>query len=645
MLRRCCVVLFLLVLPASSLAVEQPFYALCYHEVREDTLDRGGPDRFAVSTDKLITHFTWLRAHGYHPIGVEDLIAARDGRKPLPAKPVLLTFDDGYASVYTHVYPLLKLFRYPALVALVGSWLEIGPEAQVPYGDERLPRSRFLSWDQIRELQSSGLVEFASHTHDLHQGVLGNPQGNLLPAAGARIYDPETRRYETDAQYRQRIRADLKTNSDLMARELGKRPRVLVWPYGRYNQVAVDLARTEGMPITFTTAEDSLPHVHGLAAAGRFLIDADAPIADLVDRIFAPQTRKPPLRVAQVDLDYLYDLDPAQRERNLGLLLDRIKAMQISTVFLQAFADPDGDGTASALYFPNRHLPMRADLFNRVAWQLHTRARVSVYAWMPVLAFDLRDAARQRRLQVRSDSGDKPSDYRRLSPFHSETRTIVGEIYEDLAAHGIFDGLLFHDDAYLSDHEDAHPAALNFYETRGLPRAIAEIRADPIALRRWTRLKTRALIDFTRALADRVRVYQPQIKTARNLYAQVVQAPESESWFAQSLPEFVQSYDFTALMAMPYMEGADSPDAWLGQLLDRVAALPGGLDKTIFELQSRDWRNNRDIPTATLVSQMEMLLHKGGQHIGYYPEDFIRNHPALPAFMRGISRNDYPFLP
>ena len=45
------------------------------------------------------------------------------------------------------------------------------------------------------------------------------------------------------------------------------------------------------------------------------------------------------------------------------------------------------DGVAEALYFPKRHLPMRADLFNRVAWQLMARAGVKVFAWMPVLAF------------------------------------------------------------------------------------------------------------------------------------------------------------------------------------------------------------------------------------------------------------------
>ena len=48
-----------------------------------------------------------------------------------------------------------------------------------------------------------------------------------------------------------------------------------------------------------------------------------------------------------------------------------------------------GGKIADALYFPNQVLPVRADLFSRVAWQLRTRARVQVYAWMPVLAFRL----------------------------------------------------------------------------------------------------------------------------------------------------------------------------------------------------------------------------------------------------------------
>ena len=61
--------------------------------------------------------------------------------------------------------------------------------------------------------------------------------------------------------------------------------------------------------------------------------------------------------------------------------------MQPKSVYLQAYADPKGTGVAESVYFPNRHLPMRSDLFSRAAWQLNTRANVQVYAWMPVLAF------------------------------------------------------------------------------------------------------------------------------------------------------------------------------------------------------------------------------------------------------------------
>lgn len=107
------------------------------------------------------------------------------------------------------------------------------------------------------------------------------------------------------------------------------------------------------------------------------------------------------LRAIQIDLDYVYDPDPTQLARNLDILVQRVKDIGPSHVFLQAFADPDGDGAADALYFPNRHLPMRADLFGRVAWRLRTRAGVRVFAWLPVLGFHLPDAQQQAALQIR----------------------------------------------------------------------------------------------------------------------------------------------------------------------------------------------------------------------------------------------------
>lgn len=90
-----------------------------------------------------------------------------------------------------------------------------------------------------------------------------------------------------------------------------------------------------------------------------------------------------------IDLDYVYDENHQQMDRNIDVLIQRVKDMQISTVYLQAFADPDGDGLVKEVWFPNRLLPMKADIFSRVAWQLRTRSGVNIYAWMPVLSWDL----------------------------------------------------------------------------------------------------------------------------------------------------------------------------------------------------------------------------------------------------------------
>lgn len=620
------------------------FQVFCYHDVRDDVVDDIDPDPIATATTRLVQHFGWLREHGYRPVSVDDILAARDGRKPLPANAVLLTFDDGYQSFYTRVYPVLQAFRYPAVLALVGSWLDLPVGGTVSYGDEKYPRSHFLTTAQIREMHDSGLVEIASHSYDLHHGVLGNPQGNQQPAAVTRIYDPLTHRYEDEAAYSERIRADLDRNSQFIESIIGKRPRVMVWPYGAYSRIGGRIADSLGMPVAFTL-RDGIASAADLGAVPRYLIEGNSPLPDLV---WTLQNRPDDTaqRVAHVDLDYLYDENENQQAHNFDILLERIKSLQINTVYLQAFADPDGDGTADALYFPSRHLPMRADLFNRVAWQLRTRAGVQVYAWMPVLAFDLKGMHSPVELRVQSEAGDDSAAnaYRRLSPFNPDSRRIVREIYADLAAHASFAGLLFHDDALLSDHEDISPVALKVYrEQWKLPATTAAIRADAPSAQRWAQLKTRYLIDFTRELTDVVREMRPDIKTARNLYASVVMDPASEAWFAQSLPAFANSYDFVALMAMPRMEQAVDPEQWMRDLIARVD--PVSRRKTVFELQARDWRTEQPVSTDELVEQMRMLSDAGVRHFGYYPDDFVSGNPELGKVFPAMSLSTYPYPP
>jgi biofilm PGA synthesis lipoprotein PgaB len=664
-----CVMAVILALLAPRVSATEPaarnFIALAYHNVEDSDPDQ----RFVgVSTDKLIAQLSWLQRNGYQPVSIDDLLAARDGRKPLPDKAVLLTFDDGYESFYTRVFPILKAFRFPAVLAVVGAWLENGPDSSVSYsadkaapkplgdasvqfGDLKVKRDLFLTWDQIREIAASGLVEIASHSYAAHHGTIANPQGNSEPDVTTRLFNPFTGKYETDEDERRRLNSDSAKMARKIESETGMRPRVMVWPYGETNELAISVAAANGMPITFTLV-DGAATLDKLSAVPRHLINPDPNLGEFVTEL-RTFTDVSPVRVVQIDLDAVYDPDPVQQERNLDVLVQRIYTMQISTVFLQAFADPNGTGLAKEVYFPNRVLPMRADLFNRVSWQLRTRARVQVYAWMPVLSFDFGDSVapvlawNPKTGMVERD----PKAYRRVSPFDAEARRKILMLYEDLARNAPFEGLLFHDDALLSDYEDASPPALAAYAAAGLPNSIAAIRADPDAMRRWTRFKTDALIEFTGELTARAKLYRSPLLTARSLYALPVLDPGSAEWFAQDLDRFLGSYDYAALMAMPAMENvpAGESESWLRRLVAAVASRPQGLKHTIFELQTVDWRHpapaGEDMITSdTVARQMRLLLSLGALNFGYYPDDFIAGYPDQRGLHGIFSLESYPYL-
>ena len=596
---------------------------IAYHDVEDRDPDQAV---VAVRTERMIEQLAWLRENGYKPVTVDQIMAARKGGPELPAKAILLSFDDGYSSFYTRVLPVLRAYNWHALLAPVGVWIDTPLNQPVDFAGAPRARSDFLTWDQIREISQSGLVEIAAHTDANHKGILANPQGNLQPAAATRRYDPLTKRYESEAEFQARIRTDVNNISEKIRKVTGKRPRVWVWPYGAASGTALKIVGDNGYELALTL-EDGLSAFASLQEGPRFLLNGDPDTSRFAAAISSVEEAEL-MRVAHVDLDYVYDADPQQMDANLGKLVQRIADLRITTVFLQAYADPEGDGLVKSLYFPNRHLPVRADLFNRVAWQLRTRAKVEVFAWMPVLSFDL--AASLPRVQRWSADGAPAVDaeqYRRLSPFDPTVRQQIGEIYEDLARHANFFGVLYHDDALLSDFEDASPAALAAYRAAGLPGDIALLRGDEDTLQRWTRFKSRYLIDFTNELTAKVRAIRgPQVKTARNMYAQPIINPYSETWFAQNLDDFLASYDWTAPMAMPFMEGVEQAQA----------GLLGAFDK---------------LPHAGVAARrIDVELQDGGRggfqanaHRMETEQDFGRRHvPIIPAPASGPARWPWP---
>ena len=638
--------LALLIIPCASPALaaehaEPSLTIISYHEIVEpkDALIPA----YAVAPTMFVRHIDWLRNNGFHFVSVDQVIAARRGERPLPPKAVLLTFDDAYQSVATNAWPMLQMLRIPSVHAVVTGWQE--ETHSVNFDGKSVPRTAFMSWEQLRSMQKTGLVEIASHSHDLHRGIVGNPQNNLQPATTTRAFDPVARRYETESSYARRVTDDLKRSSALIAQRVGKGPRVIVWPYGKYNVVAEEAAHAAGMILGLTLDDGGNPPEVPPLRLRRVLVESSMDIGDLryaINIRNAGLTENDrPQKIAHVDLDFIYDEDPQQQERNLDHLLDRLTWLGVNTVYLQAFSDPDANGSAAQVYFPNRHIPVRADLFSRVAWQIRTRTPVRrVYAWMPLLAWELPQGHPVAGHTVKALAGTSLASvnmgYLRLSPFSADARKVIKDIFEDLSRYSFFDGIIYHDDITLSDFEDDSAFARTAYRAWGLPDSVSDIRKNDDLVGRWTILKINYLDELARETSDLVRLEKPALFTARNLYAQVALNPRSETWYSQALENSIRHYDFTAIMAMPYMEGAVDPLQFQRDLFAAVERFPEGRRKVVFELQSVDWRHDqRPIPTEELVRSIELLYGLGALHVGYYPDMMFESHPD-PARMRRV---------
>lgn len=360
----------------------QRFVSIAFHDVgdRVDELDTDG-----VTTRILAQFFDWLKGTGWTAISLDDVAAASRGTRPLPDKSILISFDDGYRSLYTEVFPLLQIYRYPVVAALVGSWMEARPDGTVQYGDRIVPRSKFVSWAEAREMQASGLVEFASHSYNLHRGVQANPQGNMVPAAITWRYDPATQRYETDAQYRARIRADLQRSRQQIAANLGRPPRAIVWPFGRYSGPA--LAEAKAVGFTFAlTLEPEPAYTSEIFAIHRYFPSLNPTLADLARNLRFDPDYPATRRVACLSLDALAaaGAGPAE-DAELGKTIEGLRSLGANIVVMDAFAGPLQSGAPLGdVYFPNSQRPMRADLLSRAVWQIRTRGGADVFLRLPV---------------------------------------------------------------------------------------------------------------------------------------------------------------------------------------------------------------------------------------------------------------------
>jgi peptidoglycan/xylan/chitin deacetylase (PgdA/CDA1 family) len=149
----------------TSIRTGTPIPILGYHSVGD--LPRDGTMRWSVSPGDFEEQMAVIAERGLQALTVARYAAALRGEAALPQKPVLVTFDDGFADLATTALPVLQRYRLVATAFLVSAWVG----ARSPHADP------VLDWEQVHELRAHG-IQIGSHGHS-HRAL------DCLPAADA----------------------------------------------------------------------------------------------------------------------------------------------------------------------------------------------------------------------------------------------------------------------------------------------------------------------------------------------------------------------------------------------------------------------------------------------------------------------------
>jgi peptidoglycan/xylan/chitin deacetylase (PgdA/CDA1 family) len=135
------------VVPPGRPAVRVPILMYHYIRVNPDPRDRLGFN-LSVTPADFAQQMDWLAANGFHPVDFDDLRAYLLGHDALPARPVVLTFDDGYRDLYTTAYPVLRAHRFKAVAYVVAGFVG---------------RASNVTADQVLEMDANG-IQIGAHS-------------------------------------------------------------------------------------------------------------------------------------------------------------------------------------------------------------------------------------------------------------------------------------------------------------------------------------------------------------------------------------------------------------------------------------------------------------------------------------------------
>ncbi len=242
---------------------------IMYHQI--STHDNLG--RYVLSLNQLESDLKYIKENGFTAVNVADLIDYVSGNGKLPEKPIMLTFDDGYETGYTMVYPLMKKYNMCAVVSVIGSLTDLYTQI-----DDHNDRYSYLTWDEVKTLAATQEIEIQNHSYDMHYAESGKRKG-IAKLKG-----------ESSDDYYNALYSDVGKMQLLLMKKANCIATAMAYPFGSYTKETTEICKRLGFKCSFT-CEEKINKIYkynadSLFDLGRYNRPSGKTSSEFFDKIF-----------------------------------------------------------------------------------------------------------------------------------------------------------------------------------------------------------------------------------------------------------------------------------------------------------------------------------------------------------------------
>jgi uncharacterized lipoprotein YddW (UPF0748 family) len=489
---------------------------LLYHHIAQ-LPDNASPaqKRWTLTPEQFDDQIRWIVKHGFHPVTMAELSGHLKDGLPLPLKPIVISFDDGWKDQYNNAFPILKKYNFKATFFII---------------TDSVGHSAYMNWDEVLKISDSAMdIELHSHTHA------------RLPALSVKEAWQE-----------------IDDSKKILENHLKKPVSVFAYPYGHYDDEIISLVKDAGFDAAVTLSglnNGYLFRADQSYTMSRYAVEGSDKLEYVSQLKDVPTSICPALFVSLVQYPSIFS-----NKEGIDALIEFAAQANINTLFIQVYRENKAwfpSQIADDSPYEKSRLDLAEDALARIIRLAHSKG-IQVHAWLNLLSLSQNKNAEflkkygpdvlTRNLKHKKRFSDYLIDAQYfLEPGDLRVRRDLSKIVSELlSAYPELDGIQF-DYIRYPDLEPHYGYAKSNVERFKKTTGLSVIDEQSLVWKQWKRAQVTELLTI---LVKTARSLRPNIQVSATGCMPLIRATHEAyqdwpSWINHGLIDFVTLMDYS----------------------------------------------------------------------------------------------------